>query len=109
MALLDLAPDLIGVLDARLEGLVDAAVDELGARAGLLPRERAVARLLAHGRRGGEICAELRIARETYKTHSRRVYAKTGTDDAEHWRALVHLTVARWLLAHAAPPAGGLR
>ncbi len=56
-------------LDARCEALLDMAVDELAERARLLPRERVVARLLAHGKRGGEICSDLHIVRETYKTH----------------------------------------
>lgn len=83
--------------------LVDAAVDELVERAGLLPRELEVARLIAHGRRGYEICAELRIGRETYKTHSRCIYAKTGADDAGHWRDMVQQAVGRWLVAQLPP------
>lgn len=98
-----------GSLDSRREALIDLAVEELAKRARLLPQELVVARLIAHGKRGVEICSDLHIVRETYKTHSRRIYAKTGVDDAEHWRALVHSTVIRWLLASARPARAPLR
>ncbi len=91
-------------LDERRTALIDRAVDDLAAHAHLTPREREIARRLAHGARGVEVCRELGLLRDTYKGHTRRLYAKTGTDDAEHWRAQVYTTVIRWLLegsAHA--------
>lgn len=81
------------------ETRIDRVVAALADRADLSIQERVVARLLAHGRRGADVCKELDIGRSTFRTHCVRVYAKTGTDDAEHWRALVHTIVIDELIA----------
>ncbi len=81
----------------RLER-IDRVVAHLAERGGLSPQEHVVVRLLAHGRRGWEICKELDISRSTYRTHCIRIYAKTGTDDADHLRTLVHTRVIDGLI-----------
>jgi DNA-binding CsgD family transcriptional regulator len=44
----------------------------------LTRREREIVTLLARGRHTAEICALLAISRETFKTHLKHVYEKTG-------------------------------
>lgn len=61
---------------ARPHANAAAPVDPEGA--GLSPREREVAVLLAEGRSYKEIAAELGISLGTVKTHIARVYEKTG-------------------------------
>ena len=44
----------------------------------LTGRERELVTLMARGRSTAEICSLLGICRETFKTHLRHVYEKTG-------------------------------
>lgn len=90
-------------LDERREALLDKAIDGLTRRARLRPRELSIARLLARGKSGREIQEELGIARDTYKLYARGLYTKTGTDNAEHWRARVYTTVIDTLLGRSRP------
>jgi LuxR family maltose regulon positive regulatory protein len=73
-----LAPRLVG----RLEGELRLVVDVSGARPvvtdALTAREQAVLGLLPTGLSAREIADELGIARDTVKTHTKRVYQKLG-------------------------------
>ncbi len=67
---------------ALLEVVPPEAADHLKAimkRAGLTPRESAVAELTCRGLGVREVAREVRVSPTTVKTHLRRVYAKTGT------------------------------
>jgi DNA-binding CsgD family transcriptional regulator len=47
----------------------------------LTRREREIVTLMAYGRQTTDICALLGISRETFKTHLRHVYKKTGAQN----------------------------
>lgn len=70
-----LAPEAQAALTQEVRGRVndDAPV--------LSPREREVLRMIAEGRSGPEIAAELQIGTATVKTHTQNVYDKLGVSE----------------------------
>lgn len=70
-----LAPEAQAALTQEVRGRVndDAPV--------LSPREREVLRMIADGRSGPEIAAELQIGTATVKTHTQNVYDKLGVSE----------------------------
>jgi DNA-binding NarL/FixJ family response regulator len=63
---------------------VAAPVRPMSDAAGLTARELMILRMVAEGLTNTEIAAELRIGRETVKTHVGNILAKLGARDRTH-------------------------
>ena len=68
----------------RLQKLLAPFVKRLGKGAFLTPRELAVLRLLAAGKRIRDIAASLGLGEETVRSHLKKAQAKLGVRDRTH-------------------------
>ena len=67
---------------------LDERCRELGAAAGLTPREQEVLELLARGRNARFIMEELAVTRNTAKAHISHIYAKLGVHSQQELLSL---------------------
>jgi LuxR family quorum sensing-dependent transcriptional regulator len=68
----------------RLQKLIAPFVKRLGKGASLTPRELAVLRLLASGKRIRDIAVSLGLGEETVRSHLKKAQAKLGVRDRTH-------------------------